>query len=179
VISSLTHMGSQASDGDQALRETLDAVRLLVRKLRLAASATEKRSGLSMAQLFVLQRLAEAGSLSLGELADRTLTDQSSVSVVVKRLAEAGLVSRKKSSEDNRRLHLSITARGRARLKGAPRAGQEALIDGLRSLGGRELGRLASLLSRVIAAMGIDGLTPHLMFDDDRPSGRSRFASRS
>src|SRR5258706_6674559 len=126
-------MGSQPSAATRgaSLREALDAIRLLVRKLGLAASAPEKRAGLTMAQVFVLQRLAEARSLSLGELAARTLTDQSSVSVVVKRLVAAGLVSRRESPEDRRRLRLSLTARGRARLKGAPRAGQEALIDGL------------------------------------------------
>jgi DNA-binding MarR family transcriptional regulator len=172
-------MGSQSSPArDESLRQALDAVRLLVRTLRLAASATERRVGLSMAQLFVLQRLAEARPLSLGELAIRTLTDPSSVSVVVKRLVAAGLVSRRRSPEDSRRLRLSITARGRACLKGAPRAGQEALIEGLTKLARRDRRRLALLLSRVVASMGIDDLTPRLMFDDDRPSGRPRTSLR-
>src|SRR6266404_5174776 len=85
-------MGPHAS---RDARTVLDAIRRVVRLLRQSAREAEKRTGLSAAQLFVLQQLrAAGGAVTPGELAERTLTHQSSVSVVVKRLVEARLVSR-------------------------------------------------------------------------------------
>src|SRR5213083_186147 len=72
----------------------LDAIRRLVRHLRLADRAAQTDLGISGAQLFVLTELGKTGSLSLNDLALRTRTDQSSVSVVVSRLVDAGLVTR-------------------------------------------------------------------------------------
>ena len=68
---------------NRATRQVLDAIRRVVRTLREASRHSEKAAGISAAQLFVLQRLAGTGGLSVNELAARTLTHQSSVSVVV------------------------------------------------------------------------------------------------
>src|ERR1041384_4256440 len=87
----------------------LDSIRRLVRLLRLADRAAQNELGLSGAQLFVLQELGKTPSLSLNELAERTRTDQSSVSVVVTRLVAAGLVARDRDSRDARRLVLPPT----------------------------------------------------------------------
>jgi len=55
-----------------------------VQALRVSSRAAERDVGLSAAQLFVLDRLAGADqALCVNELAQRTLTHQSSVSVVV------------------------------------------------------------------------------------------------
>jgi DNA-binding MarR family transcriptional regulator len=68
-------------------RTILDAIRHIVRALRIASRSAEQSVGLSAAQLFVLQKLAEGDGISLGELARLTLTHQSSVSVIVGTLA--------------------------------------------------------------------------------------------
>src|SRR4051812_49679467 len=72
---------------DRATREVLDAIRRVVRTLREASRHSDRVVGVSAAQLFVLQRLAGTRGLSVNELAARTLTHQSSVSVVVSKLA--------------------------------------------------------------------------------------------
>src|SRR5207302_6438951 len=74
------------------------------------------------AQLFVLQQLRSAGgALTPGELAERTLTHQSSVSVVARRLMDGGLVKRRWSPADGRRVELSLTPAGRAAVRRRPR----------------------------------------------------------
>src|ERR1700722_10124151 len=113
-------MGSQGfGDGGQSI---MDDLRRLVRWLRVSASAAQRKTGLSGAQLFVLQRLAEEKATSLTELASRTATDQSSVSVVVSRLVQCGLVARAASKADARRVEIRVTARGRAILRPPPEA---------------------------------------------------------
>ena len=113
----------------------LDAIRRLVRHLRLADRAAQSELGISGAQLFVLTELGRTPSLSLNDLAARTRTDQSSVSVVVSRLVDAGLVTRDRAARDARRLVLNLTRNGRAMLQRAPSVAQErmlAVIDDLK-----------------------------------------------
>ncbi|HET7452726.1 MAG TPA: MarR family transcriptional regulator, partial [Thermoanaerobaculia bacterium] len=102
------------------VRPVLDGVRRLVQGLRLSAERARKRAGVSGAQLFVLQKLAEADAQSVNDLASRTATDQSSVSAVVHRLSDAGLVDRHPDARDRRRVRLTLTARGRALLRRFP-----------------------------------------------------------
>src|SRR5215813_3456666 len=117
---------------------TLRALRRLVRALRLADRAAESRLGLSAAQLFVLERLAEGPVGSMAELAGRTLTDASSVSVVVQRLSERGLVVRAASQDDARRTTLRLSASGKRLLGTAPSSPQAGLIAALEQLSGAE-----------------------------------------
>src|SRR5689334_12541357 len=99
-------MGSQGSARDRDAEAVMHALRRLVRFLRLADRRAEGAAGISAAQMFVLRSLADAPASSLSELADRTLTDQSSVSTVVARLVETGLVVRRRG-EDRRRIELA------------------------------------------------------------------------
>src|SRR5690242_5952308 len=85
------------------VRTAMDALRRIVRALRVSARAAEKHLGISAPQLFVLHQLADHAGLSIGELARRAVTDQSSVSVVVSRLTTRGLAVRRTSMRDGRR----------------------------------------------------------------------------
>src|SRR5262245_59137704 len=134
-------MGSNTSSADT--REVLDAIRRIVQDLRESSRDAENRAGLSGAQLFVLQTLAEAPGLSLNELAERTRTHQSSVSAVVTRLSRDRLVERGTSADDGRRAEIRLSARGRGRLRKAPRAAQERLVAAVDALPPGERARLA------------------------------------
>src|SRR5215471_2765435 len=102
------------------IERSMNAVRSIVRALRINTRAIELKMGISLAQLFVLQQLAERAADSLNDLAERTATHQSSVSVVVRRLVERGLVSRTASANDRRRIEIDVTPSGRSLLADAP-----------------------------------------------------------
>src|SRR4051794_20418051 len=71
--------GGKSSPHLQSARQVFDSLRRIVRVLRLSARHTEKAFGLSAAQLFVVQKLAESPTpLTPSELAEKALTDQSS-----------------------------------------------------------------------------------------------------
>src|SRR3954463_13529901 len=123
-------MGSHISAAG-APRSALDSIRRVVQALRVSSRGAEQEVGLSGAQLFVLRRLAATPAMSINELAGATLTHQSSVSVVVRRLVERGLVRRGGSGDDGRRVEVSLTTRGRRLLERAPGAAQDRLIEGL------------------------------------------------
>ncbi len=151
----------------------MDAIRRIVQVLRETARGAEKKLGISGAQLFVLQRLAAGGSLSIGELAARTATHQSSVSVVVQRLLDQRLVTRGPADDDRRRRVVTLTRRGRALAGRAPGPAQERLLAALAALPPDELGRLASSLVGVVEAMGV-GRSPATMFFEDAARPRRR-----
>jgi DNA-binding MarR family transcriptional regulator len=162
-------MQSDPPTGDP--RVALDAIRRLVRDLRESSRAAEKQVKIGGAQLFVLGVLAREGPLSQGELAARTMTHQSSVSGVVARLVQRGLVASRRSSTDGRRLELHASARGLAVLKGAPATAQERMIDAMRRLPPARLRQLNAGLAALIAEMGLAG-TPAPMFFHESEKGK-------
>jgi DNA-binding MarR family transcriptional regulator len=146
--------------------EALSALRQIVHSLHRASRSAERVHGVSGAQLFVLQLLADAPANSLNALAERTLTHQSSVSVVVSRLVGRGLVERKRSPDDGRRVELSLSPAGQALLAQAPAAMQLRLLESLRAMPKRDLRTLAGLLTDLVQTMGAGSESTGLMFED-------------
>jgi DNA-binding MarR family transcriptional regulator len=154
----------------------IDSLRRIVRALHVSNRVAEQRWQVSAAQLLVLQRLAESTTLSVNELAERTFTHQSTVSVVVTRLVRRGLVARSRADDDARRAELSLTAAGRTLLNRAMTAAQTQIIDLLEAMPTARLRRIGRSLRDIIAALGI-GAEPVGMFFEDLaadPSGDSR-----
>ena len=152
----------------------LDAIRRLVQLLRLSDRAAQARVGLSAAQLFVLSELGKDGALSLKELAERTRTDQSSVSVVVARLVKAGLITRDRAEDDARRLVLKLSRTGRAVLQRAPVIAQERLLEALETLSPPARRQFADAFAKVLGAMGAEKGTPPMLFEESPAAKRKR-----
>jgi DNA-binding MarR family transcriptional regulator len=144
----------------------MDSLRRLVHGLRVFDREAERAAGLSGAQLFVLSRLAAGGAASINELAARTFTHQSSVSVVARKLVERGLAARAPSSGDGRRVELAISTVGRRVLASAPAAAQERLIAAVHRLPPAERDKLAALLEHLVAAAGLGRSRPRLFFEE-------------
>ena len=152
---------------DRPVERSMNAVRSIVRAFRVNTRAIELKMGISLAQLFVLQQLTERSADSLNELAERTATHQSSVSVVVRRLVERGLVSRTSSSSDRRRIEIAVTPAGRALLEDAPTTIQTQLMTALRRLSRDDQNMLAGLLERWLREAKIDFATPPMLGEDE------------
>lgn len=157
-------------NSDNDVRRVLDALRWIVRDLRVASVSPGLPLGLSAAQMFVLHVLHKEPGLSLGELADRTITDQSSVSVVVRKLQEKKLVVKRTAKADRRRVEVSLSAAGRRLAENTPHPVQEALIARLSALTPAAQRRLRQLLE-IIAPKG--SATAPMFFDDlPHPTGK-------
>lgn len=149
----------------------MNAVRSVVRALRLNTRSIEGKLGISLAQLFVLQQLADRPADSLNELAERTATHQSSVSVVVRRLVDRGLVTRVAAAADRRRVQIALTPEGESMLRGAPPTVQGDLMAGMARMKPDQQSTLAELLELWVLASGIDLAAPPMMFEDE-PAAR-------
>jgi DNA-binding MarR family transcriptional regulator len=144
----------------------LDSIRRLVRLLRVSDRQSQADLGVSGAQLFVLTELGKTPALSLGKLAARTRTDQSSVSVVVTRLVEAGLVTRDRDERDARRLVLHLTRAGRALLNKAPVVAQERLLAVFDQMPADELRSFADTFQKVVDGVGAEDGPAPMLFEE-------------
>lgn len=151
--------------GPDAAR-AMNAVRGIVRALRMSTRSIEGQLGISLAQLFVLQQLAEKPATSLNDLSVRTGTHQSSVSVVASRLVDRGLVRRSFAKEDKRRVELELTGAGREMLSEAPSTIQASLIDAFGELPADDREKLSALLDRWVRAAGIDVDAPPMLGEE-------------
>jgi DNA-binding MarR family transcriptional regulator len=165
-----------ARDGPE-LSSILDSLRRIVRDLRRDAPGAATR--LTAAQLFVLHALDGAAAVSINEVAARTYTHQSSVSVVVKGLAVRGLVERGSDATDRRRAEVSLTGKGRAALRRAPRAPQERLVEGIGRMPAASRATLARSLSELVRAMSLGGEDAPMFFADPPPAAAPRRRRRA
>ena len=161
---------------DAAISLILDSLRRTIRGFRSAAQRAERTLHLSGAQHFVVEQLARAPVASLNELAARTLTHKSSLSVVVARLVEQGYVRRRQSAVDRRQAGFALSAAGRRLLRRAPPSAQTRMIAALRHLDPGDVEQFARLFERVTAALGFAALPPTMIFEQD--AARPRAAAR-
>ena len=159
-------MGTHTHAGRADTRVVLDAVRRIVQTLHQSSRWAEKHLGLTGAQLFVLQKLAESPCLSLNELAARTHTHQSSVSTVVARLVERGLVIRGPGVNDARRVELRLSPEGRKLIRRAPNLPQQRLIVGIERLAASRRRALATSLDALSSAMAVNDQEAVMFFDE-------------
>ena len=117
---------------------------------RLAREACQ-RVGITATQLNVLKLLEEIGELSLSELSRRLAAQNSSVTGIVDRMVQAGLVLREQSAEDRRVWRIRMTPKGAeiaARTQVLP---WDLLREALGSLDRREKEQLTQILEKVAA----------------------------
>lgn len=147
----------------------------------MASRQIESNASVSAAQLFVLQQIAEAPMLSLREIADRTMTDRTSVAHVLQRLEAQGYVGRRRSETDRRRYEIVIEPKGQELLAQAPLSPTARVLQAMESLSPAELASLTRGLQKLVKAMGLAGGTLPLLFSDTpegtrAPSGPIPFA---
>lgn len=83
--------------------------------------------GLTYPQYLVLSVLGEADGLTIGGVAARLDLESSTVTPLVKRLESAGLLTRTRSLEDERRVEVKLTSAGHALLERSDCLGDELM----------------------------------------------------
>ena len=161
---------SAADDAELAL----DELRRLVQGLRTSSHAVERELGISGAQLFVLRELAAEPGVSIRRVSERTLTDPSSVSTVVSRLVESGLVTRARQASDARAMRLEISRKGAELLARAPEPYQARMIEALRGLAPRRLREFRLALREVVDSLEIERGQAPLFFEAGPNEGKRK-----
>lgn len=146
--------------------EIMNAIRSIVQGLRVSSRQAEIALGISGAQLFVLQQLDANNGVSVNDLAARTFTHQSSVSVVISKLVKHGLVSRQPGSEDARKSEIKLTAKGQKFLAKRTKTAQELLIEAIGELRASDRQKLSLLLKHLVERAELGETVPNLFFEE-------------
>jgi len=96
---------------------THDTVPFLIARVATLMNAWHadfRRLGLSVLSVRVMAVLSLNGGATVGELADATSIDQSTLSHILRRLQRAKLVEKARQDHDNRSVKVTTTHKGRA-----------------------------------------------------------------
>jgi DNA-binding MarR family transcriptional regulator len=155
-----------AIDADSSVR-TMDALRRIVRALRASHDHSRQVQGLSTAGVFVLRQIVGAPGISMGGLASRTGSSPSTVSEVVTRLVDRGLVVREIARDDARRVELTATVAGHSLACRSPVTVQERLLAALEKLDEPDRAALADGMEFWVEAAGLGELEPRMFFHEE------------
>src|SRR5215212_4289988 len=100
---------------------------------------TRPEIGLTMPQMVTLLAIHDSGSCRMGTLADVTQQSGGTLTGIVDRLIDDGLVERVRSAEDRRVIEVTLTVRGRTRVAGVLAARQGDMEQILASFDDYEL----------------------------------------
>ena len=144
----------------------LESLRAVIGVLSTSARRIERRSGVTNAQLFVLQALAEAEQpLTIGDLQQATRSGQSAVSLLVRRLERAGLVVRGTAPHDRRRRAIVLTRAGARVARRGPEPPLARVLRALDALSAGEVRQLRSGLRAFAASLGAVEDAAPLLFE--------------
>ena len=124
-------MPTPAKDTSVALTEALNRVR---RALRASVRTDISWEALPMAQVELLQTLAEGSGTRVGDLAGRLHLAPSTVSGLISQMLGSGLIRRDTDPEDRRAAVVLLTDEGRKQLASWEVANQRRVADALSRL---------------------------------------------
>ncbi len=157
--------GPTVGDVGVDVEPVFNALRQIVHTLHGASREIERTLGITGAQLFVLAQLRATPSLSINALAERTMTHQSTVSVVVNRLVRRALVKKVRAAADARRVELTLTPAGAVLLGKAPEAMQVRLARAIVSLEPATRDALGQGLGDLVRALGVADAPVAMFFE--------------
>jgi DNA-binding MarR family transcriptional regulator len=144
----------------------VQGLRRIVRALHSYSQGVRARYGLTGPQLWALKTLHGAGPMAVGALAEALAVHQSSVSVLLDRLEEQGLITRRRRSSDQRVVDVDLTPGGAAMATDAPEAAQGRLLHALDAMPAAEVRRLSAAVRRLVAAMEAEDVHAEFFFAD-------------
>ncbi len=117
-----------------------------------------KEYAISSAQLNCLLALYENGPLPPSQIAKYMLVKSSTVTGVVDRLEQKGLVKRIRNSPDRRIITLKLTEAGTQLAENAPPPIQKKIINGLKKISSTEIAVIANALSHLVEMLDAQDL---------------------
>ncbi|MFV0595921.1 MarR family winged helix-turn-helix transcriptional regulator [Shewanella sp.] len=136
--------------------QLLISLRRVIRAIDIHSRQLNKHSGLTGPQLMVMQKIAQLGSPLAKQVAEEITLSPATVTTIIDRLEGRGLVIRKRSESDKRKVHLHLSEAGRALLKESPKPLQEHFIKQYQNLEEWEQSQLLSSVERIAAMMDAD-----------------------
>jgi DNA-binding MarR family transcriptional regulator len=111
--------------------------------------ATFAEEGMSVGQMVLLRVLIHKGKATPKELAEALSVTTGNITGLLDKLEAAGLVTRTRSAEDRRVIHVELTAKARQRFRKVHRASVDMLSEAFEGWTEPEISHLHGLLERL------------------------------
>jgi len=123
---------------------------------------TRPEIGLTMPQMVTLLAIHDSGSCRMGSLADVTQQSGGTLTGIVDRLIDDGLVERVRSAADRRVIEVTLTPEGRARVEGVLAARRGDMEQILTNFSDYDLEHFEALLAQFLHGLRgtADGASP-------------------
>ena len=135
------------------IEDVLISLRRIIRAMDLHSKHLVKTTGLTTAQLLLMQTVLRREAMTIGELANDIHLSQATVTTILDRLEARKLLVREGSKEDKRKVHIRLTDEGRQLVAHAPVPLQEHFIEQFTKLQPWEQSLMLSSLQRVAQMM--------------------------
>jgi DNA-binding MarR family transcriptional regulator len=133
--------------------KVLVALRQIIRAIDLHSKKLERESGLTGPQLLVMQVISQNEPVTAGQIAREVNLSQATVTSILDRLERKIYLRRERSSEDKRKVLVSLTEAGGEVLERAPTLMQENFINSFSHLEEWEQNLILSSLQHVADMM--------------------------
>lgn len=143
----------------------LVALRRILRATELSSRTLARQSGLTTSQLIVLQIIARSGRTTPGAVAQAARLSQATITALVDRLEGRGLVTRRRDTEDRRRIWVELTEQGNVTLVEAPDTLQDRFRTRFDQLEDWEQAFIIAALERVAALLDAAGIDASPVLD--------------
>ncbi len=138
---------------DNRSNQALIALRRILRVTELKSRELARRSDLTASQLLVLRYVGENGAALPSAIAKSIDLKQATVTVLVNKLEGAGLVTRRRDTEDRRRVWVELTDAGHATRENSPDLLQNRFGRGFERLEEWEQAMIIATLERVASLL--------------------------
>jgi DNA-binding MarR family transcriptional regulator len=139
-------------------REIVYAIRRLMQAGEIYTKELNKIYNVSSAQLNCLITLHENGPLSPSQIAKHILVNSSTVTGIIDRLEQKGLVKRTRVSTDRRVVTVELMKTGMMLAENAPPPIQQKLIDGLNELSKGDIDQIAFTLIKLTDMLDVQDI---------------------
>jgi DNA-binding MarR family transcriptional regulator len=131
----------------------LVAFRKIIQSIDLHSRYLVKTVGLTGPQLIALREISRSNEVSLGEVARAISLSQATVTGIIERLEKQGLVGRRYSEIDRRKVLVHISKDGKQLLDVAPPLLQESFMNRFNGLADWEQAMILSSLQRIVSML--------------------------
>jgi DNA-binding MarR family transcriptional regulator len=139
-------------------KEIIFSIRRLMQAGELYTKELNKKYDVSVPQLNSLLTLYEYGPLPPSQIANHIMVKSSTVTGIVDRLEQKGLVERLRNSPDRRVITIQLTESGKKLAENAPSPIQHKILDGLKRLSKAEIDLVVRALTKLTNMLDVQDL---------------------
>lgn len=139
-------------------REVLVYLRRIIHATDLQSRRVAKECGLTIPQVMVLNSIDLLGDVTVKRISDEVSLSQATVTTILNRLEDRGLLERVRNAEDKRIVNARLTPAGKTALAASPPLLHEHFIERFEQLSKQEKARILASLQSVAGMMDAEDI---------------------